>query len=79
MFLDPNKEFPNGTIALTGTQSFSKDGEIFAYGLSTSGSDWRKIYFRNVSSNQNLNDVLVKVKFTNIVWKGNEGIFYGVS
>lgn len=78
MFLDPNTEYPNGTMALTETQSFSNDGEIFAYGLSTSGSDWRKVYFRNVSS-QNLDEVLIKVKFTDIVWKGNEGIFYGVS
>lgn len=79
VLLDPNTLSEDGTVALTGTQSFSKDGEIFAYGISTSGSDWRKVYFLNVSSNQVLDDVLIKVKFTNIVWKGNEGIFYGVS
>lgn len=79
VFLDPNALSADGTMALTSTQKFSKDGEIFAYGISTSGSDWRKVYFRNVSSNQNLDDVLVKVKFTDIVWKDNEGIFYGVS
>lgn len=79
VFLDPNQLSDGGTVALTGTQSFSKDGEIFAYGLSTNGADWRKVYFLNVSSNQVLDDVLIKVKFTNLVWKGNEGIFYGVS
>lgn len=79
VFLDPNTLFENGTMALTTAQSFSKDGEIFAYGVSTSGSDWQKVYFRNVSSNQTLEDVLVKVKFTTLAWKDNEGIFYGVS
>lgn len=79
VFLDPNTLSADGTVALTGTQSFSRDGELFAYGLSTSGSDWRKVYFFNVTSNQTLDDVLIKVKFTDIVWKGNEGIFYGVS
>lgn len=79
VFFDPKTLSDDGTIALTGTQSFSKDGQMFAYGVSASGSDWRTVHFRNVSSNQVLADVLIKVKFTNIVWKGNEGIFYGVS
>lgn len=79
VFFDPNTLSEDGTVALTDTQSFSKDGQLFAYGLSSRGSDWRKIYFRNVSSSQVLEDVLIKVKFTNLVWKGNEGIFYGVS
>lgn len=78
VFIDPNKFSQDGTVDLTSTQSFSSDGKIFAYGTSTNGSDWRKVYFRNVSSNQDLQDVLVKVKFTSIAWKGNEGIFYGV-
>ncbi|KAJ6647042.1 Prolyl endopeptidase [Pseudolycoriella hygida] len=77
VFLDPNLLSTDGTVALTSTQSFSKDGSLFAYGISTSGSDWRKVYIRNVSSNENLEDVLIKVKFTDLVWKGNEGIFYG--
>lgn len=79
VFIDPNTFSQDGTIDLTSTQSFSSDGEIFAYGTSTNGSDWRIVYFRNVSSNQNLMDVLVKVKSTSLAWKGNEGIFYGVS
>ncbi len=79
VLLDPNTLTDGGTVALSYTQSFSDDGEIFAYGLSANGSDWRTVHFLNVSSNQVLPDVLIKVKFTNIVWKGNEGIFYGVS
>lgn len=79
VFLDPNTFSQDGTVDLVSPQSFSSDGQIFAYTTSTNGSDWRILYFRNVTSNENLGDVLVKVKSTSIVWKGNEGIFYGVS
>ncbi|XP_037024903.1 prolyl endopeptidase-like [Bradysia coprophila] len=75
--LDPNTFSEDGTVALTDTQSFSADGEIFAYGISVSGSDWRTVHFLNVSTRTILDDVLIKVKFTVLVWKGNEGIFYG--
>ena len=77
--LDPNTFSDDGTIALTDMQSFSQDGEMFAYGTSVSGSDWQTVHFMHVSTGEILDDILTKVKFTNIVWKGNEGVFYGVS
>jgi len=79
VFLDPNTLSEDGTTALS-QYEFSKDGELFAYGLSSKGSDWVSIRVRNVSSGRDYPEVLTNVKFSGIAWlPNNEGFFYAVS
>ncbi|XP_017769998.1 PREDICTED: prolyl endopeptidase isoform X2 [Nicrophorus vespilloides] len=77
VFLDPNLLSKDGTIALS-TSKFSEDGKVFAYGLSSSGSDWIEIKFRNVETGKDYNEILTKVKFSPMTWMhDNKGFFYG--
>lgn len=49
VFLDPNTFSDDATVAITDGQ-FSKDGSIYAYALSASGSDWNTIHFINTKT-----------------------------
>ncbi|KAM3172623.1 hypothetical protein ACTXT7_014153 [Hymenolepis weldensis] len=77
VFFDPNTLSENGLISLN-TYGFSKDGEYFAYGLSNAGSDWVTIRVRKISTGEDLEDKLERVKFTSINWTvDGKGFFYG--
>jgi prolyl oligopeptidase len=76
VFLDPNSLSEDGTVALS-IHSFSEDGELFAYGLSESGSDWNTIQVLRVCDKTLLEDMLKWVKFSSIAWThDNKGFFY---
>jgi prolyl oligopeptidase len=75
-FLDPNKLSEDGTTALQQGE-FSEDGKYFAYVVCEKGSDWGKIKFKSVETNEDLNEVLENVKFSGLSWShDNQGIFY---
>ncbi|XP_064412354.1 prolyl endopeptidase [Latimeria chalumnae] len=76
VFLDPNKFSEDGTVALRG-YAFTEDGEYFAYGLSSSGSDWVTIKFLKVDGPTELPDTLERVKFSCMAWTHDgKGLFY---
>ncbi|XP_058987087.1 prolyl endopeptidase-like [Musca domestica] len=76
LFFDPNALSSDGTIALV-KKSFSHDGKYMAYGLSENGSDWFKIHIRDVETGRDFEEILEKLKFSEITWtKDNKGFFY---
>lgn len=77
IFLDPNTLSDDGTVSLS-MKKFSEDGEIFAYGLSQSGSDWNSIHFKCVKTGKTfvtcywfsiLKDILAKLPQVKIFLK----------
>lgn len=76
VLLDPNKLSTDGTVALSGT-AISDDGNLLAYGLSSAGSDWQEWHFRDITTGDDLTDVLRDIKFSGASWtKDGKGIFY---
>lgn len=74
VFIDPNALNAEGTtsISLLGAD---KDNKYMAYSRSDAGSDWRKIYVREIATNQDLDDELDWVKFSGAGWY-RDGFFY---
>lgn len=76
VLLDPNTLAADGTVALSG-YVISDDGELLAYGLSASGSDWMEWRVREVVSGQDRPDLVQWVKFSGAAWShDNLGFFY---
>ena len=76
VLLDPNTFSEDGTIALSGI-AISEDGNLMAYGLSTSGSDWNEWKVLDVETASNLADHLNWVKFSGASWTHDrQGFFY---
>ncbi|MBI4418070.1 MAG: S9 family peptidase [Ignavibacteriales bacterium] len=74
--IDPNKLSDDGTIAL-GSQSYTRDGSLLAYGLSKSGSDWQEIRVRDLNTGRDYDEVLQWCKFAALAWThDNRGFFY---
>lgn len=74
VLLDPNTLSSDGTTALNEMQ-ISKNGKLMAYGISKAGSDWVEIHVKDISTKQDLPDVIKWVKFSSIAWKG-DGFYY---
>lgn len=74
VFIDPNALSEEGTTSI-GLLGASKDNKYMAYSRSDAGSDWRKIYVREIASNTDLEDELEWVKFGGAGWF-EDGFFY---
>jgi prolyl oligopeptidase len=74
VFIDPNSLSKDGTVAVN-LLGASNDDKYMAYTQSLAGSDWSKIYIREIATNTQLEDELEWVKFTGAAWKG-DGFYY---
>ncbi|MFN2557723.1 MAG: prolyl oligopeptidase family protein [Nitriliruptorales bacterium] len=76
VLLDPNHLSVAGTVALTAT-SVSDDGRLLAYATSASGSDWMTWRVREVTSGEDLDDLVEWSKFSSAAWlPDGSGFFY---
>lgn len=76
VLLDPNELSSDGTVSLSAI-SLSPDGNLMAYSVSYSGSDWQEWRIRNVATGKDLPDLIKWSKFSGASWtKDNNGFFY---
>jgi len=54
----------------------SKNSKLLAYKVSLDGSDKHEVRFVNIEKEKYLDDVIANVKYSNISWKDDEGVFY---
>ena len=75
LVIDPNTWSEDGTVALGGL-AFTDDGRYMAYGIQTSGSDWRQWRVMDLNSGKLLDDELNWLKFTRVTWLKDGSGFY---
>ena len=75
MVFDPNTLSEDGTVAVI-SRAFSPKGSYFAYGLSSSGSDWQIFKVIDLKTNATLPDELKHIKFSDISWLPDESGFF---
>ena len=73
--VNPNKIYPEKNVTLSGYYP-SKNSANLAYKISIDGSDKQEIRFVDLFKNKDLDDVLRNVKFSNVSWNKDRGIFY---
>jgi len=74
VFIDPNELSEDGTISVN-LLGASDDNKYMAYSKSEGGSDWSKIYIREIATNEELDDELEWVKFSGAAWF-EDGFYY---
>ena len=73
---DPNALSTNGTLAIVGYVA-SPDGGTLAYGVSQGGSDWTDWHFRDLTSGQDLPDVIKWTKYYHPIFSTDgKGLYY---
>ncbi|HEY0162423.1 MAG TPA: S9 family peptidase, partial [Edaphobacter sp.] len=76
LLIDPNTLSSDGTVAIN-SLSISQDGRFAAYSIADAGSDWVKWHVRDVTTGEDLPDLVEWSKFSSASWlKDGSGFFY---
>jgi len=76
LVIDPNTWSQEGTKAIDWWIP-SGDGKLLAYGVSEGGSEKSTLYIRDLSTGQDLPDVIPHTRYSDIAWlKDNSGFYY---
>jgi prolyl oligopeptidase len=54
----------------------SRNSRFLAYSISADGSDKREVRFVGIDDKNNPDDLLTNIKYSNISWNGDKGVFY---
>lgn len=77
VFFDPNQLSSDGTVTL-GASAFTEDGKLWAYSVTSAGSDRVEWKIKNLANGQHLKDALPLNRYTSFSWvKDGSGFFYG--
>lgn len=73
--VDPYDVYKDPNVVLSGYYP-SKNSKYLAFKISPNGSDRQEIKFRDFVNKKYLDDVLTDIKFSNVAWNADKGIFY---
>lgn len=73
--VNPNRIYPDDNVIIEDYFP-SKNSTTLAYKISVNGSDKKEIRFMDLDKNKSIEDVLKNVKFSNVSWNKDQGVFY---
>ena len=73
--VNPYKIYKNENAYIIGNYP-SINSKYTAYKVSPNGSDRHEIRFAEIEKSKDLDDVLTNIKFSDVAWNGDRGIFY---
>ena len=73
--VNPNKIYPSKNVNIESYYP-SKNSNLLAYSLRIDGSDKLELRFLDLIKNKPIKDSLLNIKFSNIAWNKDLGVFY---
>ena len=75
LLVDPFDVYKDANVILSGYYP-SKNAKYLAFKISPNGSDRQEIKFKDITNKKYLDDVLTDIKFSDVAWNNDKGIFY---